>query len=143
MNFDLGSLSDNELQELLKSINEEKEARYNPLRYKSGIGNLVTKNDGNFVRYISAFEQLIYDKGIARDQLKKYRSHDEFSDVTKSCFRICDKVLGNFNATVTDRGDLRITCSGSRILLDDPTEYAEMYQELFKVIDKHLFKEDE
>lgn len=141
MDINLGSLTDNELQELLKAINDEKEARYNPLRYKSGISNLVTKYDGNFSRYISAFEQLIYAKGITRDQLKKYRSHDEFWDVTKSCFKICDKVLGNFNASVTDNGDLRITCGGSRLLLDDPTEYAEMYQELFAVIDKHLFKD--
>lgn len=141
MDFDLGHLSDVELNELFKCIKEEKAARDNPLRYKSGITKLVTKNEENYSRYVSAFEQIIYDKGIAKSQLKKSRSYDELWDISRACLKICDKVLGNFHVSVTDCGDLKITCGGSMLLLEDPTEYAEMYQELFAVIDKHLFKD--
>ena len=140
MNFDLGSLSDNELDELFKNIKVERAARDNPLRYKAGVTNLVTKDDGTFTKYINALNKHMEKYEIPTGKICKY--YENYRDLQKSCLKICDITLGNYKAAQTQFNDIRRTCNGQKIELDDPTEYAEMYQELFAVIDKHLFKED-
>ena len=139
MNIDLSTLNDLELNELLKSIKQEKELRCNPLRYKSGITNLVTKNESTFLKYIKELNKCMGDD-IPEEKLSHY--YENYRELEKSCLKICDITLGNYKAHINSLGSIKRGCNGSMIERDDPTEYAEMYQELFTVIDKHLFKED-
>ncbi len=139
MNFDLSSLNDVELNELLKSVKQEKELRYNPLRYKSGITNLVTKNESTFLKYITELNKHMGDD-IPEEKLSHY--YENYRELEKSCLKICDITLGNYKAHINSLGTIKRGCNGSMIELHDPSEYAEMYRELFAVIDKHLFKED-
>lgn len=139
MNIDLGNLNDMELNELFKSIKQEKEKRHNPLRYKSGITYLVTKNESTFLKYITELNKHMGDD-IPEEKLNKY--YENYRELEKACLKICDITLGNYKARVNSLGSIKRGCNGSMIELEDPTEYAEMYQELFAVIDKHLFKED-
>ena len=139
MNIDLSTLNDVELNELLKSIKQEKELRCNPLRYKSGITSLVTKNESTFLKYITELNKCMGDD-IPEEKLSHY--YENYRDLEKSCLKICDIALGNYKARINSSGSIERRCNGSMIELEDPTEYAEMYQELFAVIDKHLFKED-
>jgi len=138
MSIDLSTLNDVELNELFKSIKQEKELRSNPLRYKSGITNLVTKNESTFLKYIAELNKCMGDD-IPEEKLSHY--YENYRELEKSCLKICDITLGNYKVRINSLGSIKRGCNGSMIEIEDPTEYAEMYQELFKVIDKHLFKD--
>ena len=91
------------------------------------------------MKYVTELNKYMGDD-IPEEKLSHY--YENYRELEKSCLKICDIALGNYKARINSLGSIRRGRNGSMIELYDPSEYAEMYQELFKVIDKHLFKED-
>lgn len=141
--MDLKKLSDKELIELKKRIMAEQEDRKDNLSYK----NNIRFNNEEFRALVDHLNMIFDEKGRPEVDVSQML-HSPVWKISESMFEICDYIYGNFEykeRKVQGRNDytMYIARNTSRLLLDNKTDYIEMYRDLYSVIKKHMDKRKE
>ena len=141
--MNLTKLSDKELIELKKRIIAEQEDRKDNLSYK----NNISFKDEEFRALVDHLNMIFDEKGHHEVDVSQML-HSPVWKISESMFEICDYIYGNFEykeRKVQGRNDytMSIARNTSRLLLDNKTDYVEMYRDLYSVIKKHMDKRKE